>query len=464
MNKFRVVYTVQQEYTVWANNSSEALLPTSDIPNFYETLSIDDLGGLSIAIGDVVYYFNPTLDFIQQGTVRAINYISPTNVRVMVRFLNSNTDTLFVFPEQESLLYDSLDALQEYLARNVVITNPTFPLPPSNVVYTNRTVTSFNLSWSPSATATSYNVYLNGVLVLANVVSTTAHISGLVANTQYGIEVEAVNTVGPSATKSPVIYVETLPLAPEVPTNINITNLGPTSFTVNWLNSPNAEFYSLFANSELVANNLDVTNYTLEGLNPLTQYIIQVRASNISGNSALSEPITVQTYPNTPAAPTGGIATDVTASSFILSWNNVFGASSYNIYDDSTLLANTVFTNYFVDSLPPNTSKIYNITAVNLGGESEFSNNISVTTLLNAPTDLTADSVNSTNVSLIWEAVPEAITYNIYQDAVLIASTADTSFLVEGLNPLTDYTFAVSAVNSTGESDRTPSIFVQTLN
>ncbi|MFE0423412.1 chitinase [Streptomyces sp. NPDC058953] len=79
-----------------------------------------------------------------------------------------------------------------------------------------------------------------------------------------------------------------------------------------------------------------------------------------------------------------------------------------------------------------------------------------------APTGLTAGSPNSTSVPLAWNPVSGATGYHVYRGADRVASSASASAYVTGLTPSTTYDFEVTAVNSAGESPRSPAVRVTT--
>ena len=58
-------------------------------------------------------------------------------------------------------------------------------------------------------------------------------------------------------------------------------------------------------------------------------------------------------------------------------------------------------------------------------------------------------------VRLAWSAVDGATSYNVYRDDVLLASTTETTFIDLTAAENTEYTYAVSAVGSGGESAKT---------
>lgn len=72
---------------------------------------------------------------------------------------------------------------------------------------------------------------------------------------------------------------------------------------------------------------------------------------------------------------------------------------------------------------------------------------------LNPPENLTADKVTTNSVSLIWNAVDGAASYDVYKDGEFSASVAETAFADFGLSKDTSYVYSVIAKNSKLDSD-----------
>ena len=68
---------------------------------------------------------------------------------------------------------------------------------------------------------------------------------------------------------------------------------------------------------------------------------------------------------------------------------------------------------------------------------------------LSAPSISSATSMGNGTVSLVWQSVKEATSYNVYVDGTKVGSTAETSYDVTGLTVDTKYEFAVEAVRET---------------
>ncbi len=78
------------------------------------------------------------------------------------------------------------------------------------------------------------------------------------------------------------------------------------------------------------------------------------------------------------------------------------------------------------------------------------------------PTGLAVASTTRTSVSLRWNAVSGATSYNVLRAGIKIASASGTTFTDQQLNPNTPYIYSVQAVNSSGTSAETARISVTT--
>jgi fibronectin type 3 domain-containing protein len=180
-------------------------------------------------------------------------------------------------------------------------------------------------------------------------------------------------------------------------------------------------------------------------------------------------PVTVQSA-SPPSAPTGVQATPGNAQ-VTVSWSNVSGATSYNVYwsvtsgvtiANGTKIANA--TSPYVHSGRTNgTQYYYVVTAQNAIGESVASGQVSATPAPNpppaAPTGVQATPGN-TQVSVSWTSVSGATSYNLYW-SVTSPVTLSSGTKVTGVNSPhfqtslangTRYYFVVTAVNGNGES------------
>ena len=121
-----------------------------------------------------------------------------------------------------------------------------------------------------------------------------------------------------------------------------------------------------------------------------------------------------------PVKPTGVQATAGNGQA-TLSWSPVAGASSYNVYYGTaagvtaatgTKLASTG-SPQIITGLAGATQYFFVVSAVNAGGESVVSGEANATTVIAAPTGITG-STGDTQVTLSWNPVAAASSYNLY--------------------------------------------------
>ncbi|MFA0963543.1 fibronectin type III domain-containing protein [Roseivirga sp. BDSF3-8] len=167
-----------------------------------------------------------------------------------------------------------------------------------------------------------------------------------------------------------------------------------------------------------------------------------------------------------PAVPSGLSAANVTAGGFTLSWNastdNV-GVTGYDVYQNGSLIGSAASTSYNVSGLNASTTYLYKVAAKDAAGNvSAQSPQLSVTTASapvadtqapTTPAGLTVSNVTSTDFTLGWTASTDNVGvtgYDVFQNGVLIGSTAATSYNVTGLSASTTYLYKVAAKDAAG--------------
>ncbi len=175
----------------------------------------------------------------------------------------------------------------------------------------------------------------------------------------------------------------------------------------------------------------------------------------------------VASYPFAPAAPTNVTATAIFASQILLTWNAVATATTYVVKRSTTnggpyaiIATGVTATNYTDTALIGSMTYYYEVTALNHGGSSTNSIQVSATTLAppNPPTGLNATGVFGGQIVLSWTASAGATSYNVKYSYVsggpyvtIVSAVASTSFTNTGLTLGATYYFVVSAVNANGE-------------
>ncbi len=179
-----------------------------------------------------------------------------------------------------------------------------------------------------------------------------------------------------------------------------------------------------------------------------------------------------------PSVPQNLTASNVTNNTVDLSWDastdNV-GVSGYYVYKNGSRLTSTTSTSITVSGLEANTTYTFYVTAYDAeNNESDGSNVVEITTqpdpdneAPSAPTNLAYSNVTQLSVDLSWNASSDNVGvegYRIYKDGAYIASTANTSYTVNGLSAGTTYEFYVKAYDAAGNlSDPSNTVSVTTL-
>lgn len=255
---------------------------------------------------------------------------------------------------------------------------------------------------------------------------------------------------------------------------------GFNQVTLSWNGVSGATSYNIYwstASGVTPANGTKISNatspYLHTGRAASTTYYYVVTAVNSVGESAPSTQVSATTTSaaTVPAAPIGVSAVGG-ANQVTISWAAVSGATSYNIYWSTTagvtpatgtLIANAT-SPHLQTGLTAATTYFYVITAVNATGASLPSAQVSATTasaaVPPAPTGLTAAG-GTGQVSLSWNAVTGATSYNIYWSTTtgvspltgtMIANGTATSYIHTGRAASTTYFYVVTANNANGMS------------
>jgi hypothetical protein len=179
--------------------------------------------------------------------------------------------------------------------------------------------------------------------------------------------------------------------APPTPTGLTATP-GNASVTLSWNASSGATSYNVYRGTStgtetLLKSGVTGTTFNDTGLTNGTTYFYKVSAVNAAGESSLSSEVSAtpeSSAPSAPPTPTGLTATPGNAS-VMLSWNASSGATGYNVYRSTstgteTLLQSGVTSTTFNDTgLTNGTTYFYKVSAVNAGGESSLSGEVSAT-------------------------------------------------------------------------------------
>ena len=186
-------------------------------------------------------------------------------------------------------------------------------------------------------------------------------------------------------------------------------------------------------------------------------------------NSAPLKNATLHCAKSAPAAPVVRIGNSATSGKPMLTWNAVYGATSYRIYRSTakgsgySLLGTVTATSYTNTGAKAGTTYYYRVKACNDAGLSPYSNVVSgkvksVTPKPSAPVVKIGNSSTSGKPMLTWNAVSGATSYKVYRATSqngtysLLGTVTTTSYTNTGAKAGVTYYYKVKAVNSAGES------------
>ena len=221
-----------------------------------------------------------------------------------------------------------------------------------------------------------------------------------------------------------------------------------TTVTLTWDKVANATSYEIEAN-DIIVDSSTIETYVHNNLTSGTQYKYRVRAKNASGVTAWSNYVTATTFML--AAPANfNIIPAITKMT--VSWDAVSGATEYIIEVDGIEQSNGNTTTFVQNQLVPGSKHTYRVKAKNASGESVWTELKEEVTHLEKP-KFTPPSATNTTVTLEWNIVDGATSYDIEMDGVIIDSTTQTTYTKIGLTPQTQYSFRVKAKNDITSSD-----------
>ena len=297
--------------------------------------------------------------------------------------------------------YDDTD--ENYF--NIVVANPVDLDAPSGLAASNITTESLTLSWDALEKAQSYNVYRDGEMK-ANVTGTTYNDNNLTHNTEYCYKVAGVHNSN--------VHEQSAPLC--VKTAQKDYSVAISSFTPEVIHIDGK-----------TTTSLDIT-FVNDGIYQ------HVSRSAITLSSS-DEYVTINTATGSMNALNSGDEVD----------------RSFEI------VINENVPNNHVIRINANVQYIYSpYTSWNLPISITVKNDPA------SPKNFTATATEN-SVTLCWDAVANAIRYNVYRNGEYVGNTASTTYYDGGLNAGTEYSYYATSVGADGESEPSKEVSVTTL-
>jgi len=313
---------------------------------------------------------------------------------------------------------------------------------PSGLTVTAYTGSSVTLKWAPVQNATKYKIYQAtapsaSYSVVSQPTTNSGTVNSLIPLTKtYNFKVSAVigTTEWPQSAPLTVIS-KNSPGTPSVSSmlgSIDVNWMGVSANTYNVLRSTDGVTFST------IASGLTATTYSDSSVVNGQVYYYQISAT-YSDLSTLTSPIslgvTTATIPPVPqglAATTNNTGTDVD-----LSWSVVSGASTYNVYMSTTtggpygspITSSATPVDVLVAGLTPDTPYYFVVTALSGNAESAISSEIRVIPQSPPPAPIATTSTTP-SISLSWNAISGAVSYNLERSLDAITFTEITTGLV----------------------------------
>jgi chitodextrinase/uncharacterized Ntn-hydrolase superfamily protein len=342
------------------------------------------------------------------------------------------------------------------------------PTAPTNLVASNTTSTTTDLSWSPSTDnigVTGYDIY-EGAGVIGSSPTTSFNVTGLSPETNYSFTVIAKDAAGNESPPSNSVAVTT-----DVQPPVNCINLVDTfpysesfesSFGV-WIQSTTDDLDWTRDSSGTPSSNtgpssaFDGTIYIyVEASGNGTGYpnkraILESPCFDLGDKTAANFDFNYHMYGSNDM---GSIDLEVSldgGDSWASIWNqtgnqgNAWLSQSIDLASYLGESAVMVRFNRLTGGTWQADIAIDNITLVATGGPD--------TEPPTAPTNLTASNTTTTTTDLSWTASTDNVGvtgYDVYEGLSVIGSTASTNFNVTGLSPSTNYSFTVVAKDAAG--------------
>ena len=266
------------------------------------------------------------------------------------------------------------------------------------------------------------------------------------------------------------------PSRPPAPLSVSAMGVSMSAILVSWVRILNAESYRVFKSTSSdtgtfgVIGTVNGNTYYDTGLVPGSTFYYRVSALNDLGESGQSPTMLATT-----AVPGKVSARFVSPASIVVTWALVTGATSYNVYRDTSdtgtfSFSRTVSTDTLMDSgLVAGTRYYYKIIAVNNAGESGPSFIKNTITIPATPAGANAAGVSISSIVIAWPAVTGAASYKIYRSTVdtgafiFAGSATRDTFSDTTRDAGTTYYYKISAINGSGESGQSASFNAMTF-
>ena len=334
-----------------------------------------------------------------------------------------------------------------------IMSEPVSGLTASNVGYTTS-----ELNWNPVPGANAYDILLNNSL-LVSVITTKYTLTNLIPGSKNSVVVRAKSGLLLGSSSQPVSLVS----LNDAPKNLISSAVTTTGFALGWEAIANATSYNLYRDGAVMAN-VKLNSYTVANLIPGSSNNYSVSAVFPTGETAQSSAIAVATLLAIPQKPRLATVSTLTAD---IAWQVDPNAVSYtlNLLDATgtasvtSVLVEKSLASYQFTALSPNTT--YSVGIINNypKNSTKSSDLLVFTTSTPTVTGFSATTTTSTTVTVGWNAMPGAVTYEAMRDTAVVAAAltpTTLSYVFTGLAPGQTYKLAIRATYTASNKSTIP--------
>lgn len=251
------------------------------------------------------------------------------------------------------------------------------PVPPATPTGLAANVSGYDvaLTWSASASATSYQVFRGGVLIGTSI--TPAYTDAGLAPGTYFYQVAAVDQYNQISALSAAVSAKVYDITPPAPPTGLVATTGGNALDLSWSApaDPDVASYRVYLDGVFWGTvKAPATSYTISGLALSTTYSVYVTAVDTAANESApsnSATATTSAAPTTPPPAPTGFGAQAKVGAAYLSWDPVPAAAQLALLRDGRLVATLpASTTAYTDPNLPKGPYSYSLVASNSAGSS----------------------------------------------------------------------------------------------
>ncbi len=282
---------------------------------------------------------------------------------------------------------------------------------------------SMTVEWTPVEGATGYDLEIDDNIYNVGLDISYIH-NGLEPGSLHNYRIRTRNIYG-KGDWSDIVTIQTTPSIPVVPNNIEI-NTTNKQIKINWSSVSGATSYEVEIDGVVYSNitSLEYVHTVSGDMAAGTEHLVRVSAKNEGGQGEWSQGYMAvlagegeSSFPVEPIPVSPELESRSIGSSMIqVQWNEVEGATIYQLEVDGTILYSGAVTNYLHIGLEENSQHQYRVSAGNFSGFSEWSIPIIIsttTTVSTTPTNITYYRETESSTTITWDSTDGVDGYRV---------------------------------------------------